>query len=276
MESTIERIWSTVSEFAALYGMKIIGAILIIVLGRIVVGLVTRMVARLLERSKTDETLTRFLLALTRIALLTFIFIAALNTLGVQTTSFIAVIGAAGLAVGFALQGSLANFASGVMLILFRPLKTGDLVEVGGHLGVVREVAIFNTIIISPDNKRIIVPNSKVTGDSIVNYSSEGYLRVDLVFSIAYHDNIGKAKGILEGILKQDTRVKSDPAPTVAVMELGDNSVNFAVRPYVNIEDYWGVYFDITEKVKNKFDEQGVTIPFPQRDMHIYQALTTK
>ena len=184
----------------------------------------------------------------------------------------VAVIGAAGLAIGFALQGSLANFASGVILIVFRPFRRGELVEVGGTLGVVKEIHIFNTILRTLDNKRVIIPNSKVTGDTITNYSAEGILRVDMVFGISYGDQIPKAKEILERILADDPRVLADPAPRVAVKELGSSSVDFAVRPYTKVEDYWDVYFDVTEKVKLTFDAQGVTIPFPQRDVHMKTA----
>lgn len=265
-----------IMEWGALYGTKVIGAIVILIIGRIAVSLLTRLVRRLMQKGKADETLTRFISSLTKIALMTFVVIAALNTLGVQTASFIAIIGAAGLAVGFALQGSLSNFASGVMLIIFRPLKRDDLVETAGHLGIVKEIHIFNTILKTLDNKRVIIPNSKVTGDSIVNYTAEGMLRVDMVFGISYGDHIPKAKGILEKIVAADPRVLKDPAPTVAVSELGDSSVNFVVRPYVNVEDYWGVYFDITEKVKLTFDEQGVSIPFPQQDVHMFRATAGK
>ncbi|MCP4710685.1 MAG: mechanosensitive ion channel, partial [Planctomycetes bacterium] len=181
----------------------------------------------------------------------------------------------AGLAVGFALQGSLSNFASGVMLIMFRPIRRGDLGEAAGTLGKVKENHIFNTILTTLDNKRVIIPNSMVTGDKIVNYSAEGILRVDMVFGIGYGDNIPQAKQILIDILANDSRVLKDPAAIVAVSELGDSSVNFVVRPHVKVEDYWGVFFDVTEKVKTTFDENGVNIPFPQRDVHLFQATAT-
>ncbi len=268
----MEHILDKLVEWGAMYGTKVLGAIAILVLGRFAVGILANIVKRILIKAKTDETLTRFLVSLTKIALLAFVVIAALNTLGIQTASFVAIIGAAGLAVGFALQGSLSNFASGVMLIIFRPIKRDDLVEAGGTLGVVKEIHIFNTILKTLDNKRVIIPNSKVTGDTIVNYSAEGMLRVDMVFGISYGDHIPKAKEILEKILHEDSRVLKDPAYTVAVSELGDSSVNFVVRPYVKVEDYWGVYFDVTEKVKMTFDEQNVSIPFPQRDIHTFQA----
>jgi small conductance mechanosensitive channel len=268
----MENLFDKLVEWGALYGAKVLGAIVILIIGRILVGVLAKIVERLLGKAKTDETLTRFLIGLTRITLLVFVIVAALNTLGVQTASFIAIIGAAGLAIGFSLQGSLANFASGVMLIMFRPLKRGDLVEAAGSLGVVKEIHIFNTILTTVDNKRVIIPNSKVTGDTIVNYSAEGILRIDMVFGISYGDHIPKAKQILENILTADSRILNDPAPNVAVSELGDSSVNFVVRPWVKVEDYWNVYFAVTEKVKMTFDENSVGIPFPQTDVHLHQV----
>jgi len=267
MENTIK----IISDFAAVYGIKIIGAIAIIVLGRIAVGIVGRVVSRMMTKGKADETLTKFVVSLTRIALMVFLVIAALGTLGVQTASFVAVIGAAGLAIGFALQGSLSNFASGVMLVIFRPFRAGDYVEAGGTAGVVEAVHIFITQFKTPDNKKVIVPNSQITGGNIINYSANDNRRVDLVFGIGYGDDIKKAKDILMRILSEDSRILKDPAPTVAVLELGDSSVNFAVRPWVATADYWAVYFDVTEKVKLAFDNEGVSIPFPQRDVHLFQ-----
>ena len=253
-------------------GFNILSAIVILILGRIFVGILNGVIRRILIRNKTDETLAKFLLSLTKIALMTFVVIAAISALGVQTTSFVAVIGAAGLAVGFALQGSLANFASGVMLIIFRPFKAGDYVEAGGSSGTVESIQIFSTTLNTPDNRKVIVPNGKVTGDSIVNYSAMEKRRIDFVFGIGYDDDIKKAKGMLEKILSGDERILKDPAPTVAVLELGDSSINFAVRPWVKTSDYWSVYFAVTEKVKLTFDREGISIPFPQRDVHLFQA----
>lgn len=261
-----------VFEWGALYGTKIIGAIAILVLGRIGIGIIAGIVRKVLDRSKADETLNKFVVSLTRIALMTFIVIAALGTLGVQTASFVAVIGAAGLAIGFALQGSLANFASGVMIIIFKPFKAGDYIEAGGSAGSVEAVHIFNTILKTPDNKKVIIPNSQITGSNIVNYSAKDTRRVDMVFGIGYGDDIKKAKETLERILADDSRVLKDPAPTVAVSELADSSVNFVVRPWVKTGDYWGVFFDITEKVKITFDELGISIPFPQTDIHLHKV----
>jgi small conductance mechanosensitive channel len=268
----MEDILSKLYEWAAAYGLRIVGAIALFIIGRMVIGLVVRVVRKLLNRSNTDETLTKFLISLTRIGLMTFLFIAILGTLGVETASFIAVIGAAGLAIGFALQGSLANFASGVMLIVFRPFKAGDFVEAGGTMGAVEAIGIFNTMMKTPDNKAVIVPNSNVTGGNITNFSAKDTRRVDMVFGIGYGDDIKKAKEVLERIITDDPRVLKDPAPVIAVSELADSSVNFVVRPWVKTADYWGVFFDVTEKVKLTFDQEGISIPFPQQDVHMHQV----
>jgi small conductance mechanosensitive channel len=190
----------------------------------------------------------------------------------VETTSFIAILGAAGLAVGFALQGSLSNFAAGVMLIIFRPFKSGDFIEAGGTIGVVEAIQIFNTVLRTPDNKMVIVPNSNITGGNITNYSAKEDRRIDMVFGIGYDDDLKKAKEILERLISEDSRILKDPAPTVAVSELADSSVNFVVRPWVKTSDYWAVYWDFTEKVKLTFDAEGISIPYPQQDVHMHQV----
>ena len=259
-------------EFLMVYGLKIVAAIAIFIIGRIGISVLVRLIGRMLKRSNADETLVKFLISLTRITLLTFLFIMVLGALGVQTASFIVVLGAAGLAVGFALQGSLSNFASGVMLIIFRPFKAGDYVEAGGTSGTVEQIAIFSTIMKTPDNKRVIIPNSKITGDTITNYSAMDTRRIDMVFGIGYGDDIKKAKDILTQLVTADSRVLKDPAPVVAVLELADSSVNFAVRPWVKTADYWDLYFDLTEKVKLTFDQEGISIPFPQTDVHLHQV----
>ncbi|MCP4581202.1 MAG: mechanosensitive ion channel [candidate division Zixibacteria bacterium] len=271
----MEDLTAKVMEWGALYGVQIIGAIAILILGRFGVAIFTGIVKRLMRKSKADETLTKFVGSLTKVALMTFVIIAALGTLGVQTASFVAIIGAAGLAVGFALQGSLSNFASGVMLIIFRPFKSGDFVEAGGTSGTIEAVQIFNTILKTPDNKKVIIPNSKVTGDNITNYSVNDTRRVDMVFGIGYDDDIKLAKETIEKIIADHQLVLKDPAPTIAVSELADSSVNFVARPWVNTGDYWTVYFDITEKVKMTFDEKGISIPFPQTDVHVHQVATS-
>ncbi len=268
----MENLTAKLLEWGSLYGPHAIGAIAILVFGRIGVGILTSVVGRLMGKSKVDETLTKFALSLIKITLLTFVAIAALNSLGVQTTSFIAVLGAAGLAVGFALQGSLSNFASGVMLIIFHPFKSGDYIEAGGTTGSVEAIQIFNTVLRTPDNKMVIIPNSKITTDNITNYSAMEQRRIDFVFGIGYDDNLKQAKDLLEAIISEDDRILKDPAPVVAVLELADSSVNFAVRPWVKRADYGAVKFDITEKVKVTFDEKGISIPFPQTDVHLHQV----
>lgn len=257
--------------FAAFYGIKIIAAIIIFVVGRWVARALRNATKKMMAKGNVDETLISFVGNLTYITLLAFVIIAALNQLGIQTTSFIAVIGAAGLAIGLALQGSLANFAAGVLMIIFRPFKAGDYIEGAGVAGTVEEIQIFATQLKTPDNKTIIVPNAKMMGDNITNYSAKDTRRVDMVIGVGYGDDLKKVREILEDILAKDDRFLEDPAPTIGVLELGDNSVNFAVRPWVKKEDYWGAYFDVTETVKRRFDEEGISIPYPQRDVHLYE-----
>lgn len=260
----------TVSDLLVTYGLRVIGAIVIFAIGRWITGLVTRFVRRLLERAGVDKTLVIFVKNLTYYILLAFVVLAALGNLGVQTTSLVAILGASALAVGLALQGSLANFAAGVIIILFRPFKIGDRIEAGGVEGFVEDIQIFNTILRTPDNKTVIIPNANITGDNIINYSTKGILRIDMIFGIGYDDDLLKAKRILQEILTADEGVLNDPAPNVAVMELADSSVNFAVRPFVHSADYWNVYFRVTEQVKLRFDAEGVSIPFPQQDVHLF------
>ena len=257
--------------FAAFYGLKIIAAIVIFVVGRWVARALRNATKKMMAKGDVDETLISFVGNLTYITLLAFVIIAALNQLGIQTTSFIAVIGAAGLAIGLALQGSLANFAAGVLMIIFRPFKAGDYIEGAGVAGTVEEIQIFATQLKTPDNKTIIVPNAKMMGDNITNYSAKDTRRVDMVIGVGYGDDLKKVREILEDILAKDDRILEDPAPTIGVLELGDYSVNFAVRPWVKKEDYWGAYFDVTETVKRRFDEEGISIPYPQRDVHLYE-----
>jgi len=259
-------------EWAAFYGLKIVAALAIFIIGRLVAKALRGTVKRMMTRSKVDETLISFVASLTYAALITIVVIAALNQLGIQTTSFIAIIGAAGLAVGLALQGSLANFAAGVLMIIFRPFKAGDYIEGGGVAGVVEEIQIFTSQLKTPDNKLIIVPNAKMMGDNIVNYSAKETRRVDMVFGVGYSDDLDKARRVLLEVVAQDERVLKDPAPQVAVSELADSSVNFVVRPWAKTADYWGVYFDLTEAVKKRFDAEGISIPFPQRDVHLHQS----
>lgn len=237
--------------------------------GRWLAGLVVGLVRRMLERSGRDEMLVKFLCAIANALLLLVVIVAALDQLGVNTTSLIALVGAAGLAVGLALQGSLQNFAAGVMLVVFRLFKAGDFVEAAGVSGTVETINIFSTTLKTPDNREVIVPNGAIFDGSITNFSARPTRRVDLVFGIGYGDDLLKAKEVLEGILAADERILKDPAPVVVVGALADSSVNFNVRPWVNSADYWAVYSDVTERVKLAFDEQGISIPFPQMDVHV-------
>ena len=244
-------------------------ALLIFFIGKLIARILTSLLYKTLKKSKIDETLSVFLKNFSYSALMIIVIIAALETLGLETTSFYAVLGAAGLAIGLALQGSLSNFAAGILLILLRPFKVGHFVEAGGAKGTVIDIDIFTTTINTPDNKHMVVPNSKITSDNIVNYSANPTRRVDLVMGISYDDDIKKAKETMVTILREDPRVLQDPPFLVAVAELADSSVNFNVRPWVNASDYWDVYYDLTEKLKLALEDNGITIPFPQRDVHI-------
>jgi small conductance mechanosensitive channel len=230
------------------------------------------MVTKSLERSKVELSLQKFLISLISVLLKVMLFISVASMIGIATTSFVAIIGAAGLAVGLALQGSLANFAGGVLILLFKPFKVGDVIETQGYLGKVHEIRIFNTIMKTFDNKTIIIPNGAVSGGSIVNFSTEPQRRVDMTFGIGYDDDIKKAKGILQNLVEADNRILKDPAPQIALKELGDSSVNFVVRVWCEAAEYWNIYFDMQEKVKFTFDQEGISIPFPQRDVHLYQT----
>jgi len=261
-------------ELLTVYGIKVIAALAIFIVGRWVAKGIRRFIRKMMTHSKVDPTLISFVANLAYVALLAFIVIAALNQLGIQTASFIAILGAAGLAVGLALQGSLSNFAAGVLMIVFRPFKVGDFIEGAGVAGTVEEIQIFTTLLITPDNKTIIVPNSKITGDNIINYSAKGTRRVDMVFGIGYDDDIDKARAIIMDVVSGDERVMKDPKPVVLLSELADSSVNFNTRVWSKADDYWGVYFDTMEAVKKRFDAEGVSIPYPQRDVHVYKHET--
>jgi small conductance mechanosensitive channel len=268
------QILGKVWELITLYGLKVIAAIVILIVGRWISMGIRGVIKKIMRRSKVDETITKFVGNLAYVALLAFVILAALSQLGIQTTSFIAVLGAAGLAIGLALQGSLANFAAGFLMIIFRPFRVGDYIEGGGTAGTVEEIQIFTTTLKTPDNKTVIIPNAKLTSDNIINWTVKGTRRVDLVMGIGYEDDIDKAKQVMNDVLAGDDRVLKDPAPQVAMVELGDSSVNFVVRPWVKAADYWSAYFDITEKIKKAFDANNISIPFPQRDVHIYQHTT--
>jgi len=261
-----------VNNYALPWGLKILLALVIFYVGRMVVGVVVSSVKKLLLARKMDEILVSFLSSIIRWVLLLFVIVAALSQLGINTTSLVALLGAAGLAVGLSLQSSLSNFASGVMLIIFRPFTKGDFVEAGGAMGVVQSISIFTTTMTTPDNKEIIVPNGAILGNNITNFSARDTRRVDMVFGISYDSDIRQARQLLQEIIAADERVLSEPAPVIALSELADSSVNFIVRPWVKSSDYWPLLWDTTEAVKLKFDEAGITIPFPQMDVHLEQA----
>ncbi len=268
----LEKMW----ELLTLYGLKVVAAIIIFVLGRWVAKVLASVIRKMMTKADVDQTLQKFVANIAYIALMAFVVLAALNQLGIQTTSFIAILGAAGLAVGLALQGSLSNFAAGFLMILFRPIRVGDYIEGAGSAGTVEEISIFTTTLVTTDNKTVIIPNAAMTGDNIVNWTVKGTRRVDMVMGIGYDDDIDEAKQIMADVLAKDSRILKDPAPQIAMVELADSSVNFVVRPWAKASDYWGVYMDAHEAIKKAFDAQGVSIPFPQRDVHVYQHQATQ
>ncbi len=271
MELDLSKMLNTVYGLLTVYGLRVIAAIVIFIVGRWVALGVAKLIKRIMLKSKVDETLVSFVRNLCYVALLAFVVIAALNQLGIQTASLIAVLGAAGLAIGLALQGSLGNFAAGVLMVIFKPFKVGDFIDGAGTAGIVEKVEIFTTQLKTPDNKTVIVPNAKLTGDNITNFTVKGTRRVDFVFGISYEDDIDKARSIIKEIIDQDERVMKEPEPAIVVSELADSSVNLTVRAWTSAADYWSFYFDTIESVKKQFDAQGVSIPFPQRDVHIYE-----
>ena len=249
----------------------VIAALLIFFVGRFVARVIRKIVQRVMERAKAAPILVSFVGQMTYIVLMIFVAVAALSKLGVDTNNFVAVVGASALAIGFALQGSLANFAAGILLVIFRPFKIGDFIEGGGDKGTVEEITLFTTQLATPDNRTVIIPNAKITGDNVINYTAKGTRRVDMVVGIAYEADAAKAKAVIADELTKDERIMADPAPTVAVVDLADSSVNLVVRPWTSADEYWNVYFDTLESVKRRLDAEGITIPFPQQDVHIYQ-----
>lgn len=271
-DSGMEAIISKVQELVSTFGIKVATALLILVFGRWVAKILRNHTGKMLEKANLDTTLVKFVGNLVYFALLVFVVLAALAQVGIQTTSFIAIIGAAGLAVALALQGSLANFAAGVLLVIFRPFKVGDYIEGAGVGGIVEEIHIFNTLLCTLDNKAIIVPNAKMTGDNITNFTMKEKRRIDLVFGVNYGEEIEKVKRVIAGVLGSDARILKDPAPTVAVLGIEGGSVTFAVRPWVRTEDYWDVYFNTNENMKKQFDAEGIQIPVPRRDVRLHQT----
>lgn len=251
-------------------GINLVTAIAIFYIGRLVVNFAMRGLRAVMQKQNVDKTLETFVCNLVRMVLLMFVIIAAISAVGIQTTSFIAVLGAAGLAVGLALQGSLSNFASGVLIVMFRPYKVGDFVEAAGISGSVEELQILTTVLKTVDNKRIIVPNSQIMNSIITNYSANDTRRIDMVVGVSYDDDIDKVRSTLQELVATESRILDEPACTIAVSELADSSVNFILRPWAKTADYSGVKFDLTEAIKKRFDAEGISFPFPQQDVHFY------
>ena len=254
------------------FGINLGKAVVIFFVGKLLVRLLLRAVRKIMQAQEVDQTLASFVVSLSRMVLMLFVIIAAISALGIQTTSFIAVLGAAGLAIGLALQGSLSNFASGVLIVLFRPYKVGDFIEAAGISGTVVEVEILTTVFKTGDNKRVIVPNGQVMNSIITNYSANDTRRIDMVVGVSYEDDLDKVRATLEELIAADERILDDPAHKIAVAELADSSVNFMLRPWVKTDDYWGVKLDLTEAIKKRFDKEGISFPYPQQDVHLYKA----
>lgn len=267
-------IQSLQEEYIIPWGINLVTALLVFIVGRLVISVIMALFKRVLGRTRMDQMLVDFLASIVSALLLLFVIVASLDQLGVDTSSLIAIVGAAGLAIGLSLQDSLKNFAAGVMLIVFRPFRAGDFVEAAGVSGVVENIMVFNTVMRTGDNSEVIVPNGVIYSGVITNYSKRATRRVDLVFGIGYESDLREAKRILLEIVAADERVLPDPEPVVAVSELADSSVNFIVRPWVKSEDYWNVLWDMNETVKLRFDEAGISIPFPQMDVHVHKTET--
>ncbi len=263
---------SLINTYLIPWGINIGLALLIFIVGRIAVSIIIGIVRKLLTKAELDKILVGFITTIINWILLLVVIIAALNRLGINTTSLIAIIGAAGLAIGLSMKDSLQNFAAGVMIIIFKPFKEGDFVEAGGTYGSVKQINIFSSTFLTPDNKQVIVPNGVIYSGVITNYSATGTRRIDMVFGISYDDDIATAKGIIEEILKSENRILNTPVYDLVVGELADSSVNIYVRPWVSSSNYWPVKFDLTEKIKLEFDKNGISIPYPQMDVHTYRA----
>jgi len=261
--------WDQFAGFIYSYGPKVLGAVLVLIIGLWIISLLTKAFGRMMKKKDTDPSLQGFLKGIVSVLLKVLLFISVMGMVGIEATSFIAIIGAAGLAVGLALQGTLQNFAGGVMILLFKPYKVGDFIDGAGHMGSVKEIKIFTTILNTPDNKIIIIPNAQLSNSSLTNYSTMEERRVDFTFGIGYGDDYDKAKKVLLDLIQTDDRIKKEPEPFIALSELGDSSVNIVVRVWAKGADYWGVFFDMNEKVYKTFSEQGLNIPFPQMDVHL-------
>ena len=265
----MEQIINTIKTYALDFGYRLTGAILALIIGLWIIKKFVEAVAKIMHSKNVDDSLQPFLRSMLNISLKALLIISVLSMLGVEMTSFVAILGAAGLAVGLALSGTLQNFAGGIMILIFKPFEVGHVITAQGHTGSVFEIQIFNTILKTPDNKHIIIPNGGLSTGSMVNFSKEATRRVDWTFGIGYGDDIDKAKEVLSTLIQTDSRIKQDPEPFIAVSELGDSSVNLAVRVWVDASDYWGVYFAMNESVYKTFDKEGLSIPYPQMDVHV-------
>ncbi len=266
-----EQILNQASKIAVEYGPKLIGAIVVFIIGIWIIKLLIKGFGKMLNKRKTDETLKPFLKSIVGALLKIMLLISVLGMVGIEMTSFIAILGAAGLAVGLALSGTLQNFAGGVILMIFKPFKVGDYIDAQGYTGIVSEIQIFNTILKSLDNKTIIIPNGGLSTSSMTNYSTEATRRVDWTFGIGYGDDVSKTKEVIKKLCNEDSRILKEPESFIAVSELADSSVNFAVRAWVKADDYWGVFFDMNEKVYKTFEKENLNIPFPQMDVHLHK-----
>jgi len=258
-------------NLATPYAIRLVGAVLALIIGLWIIKILTRQIGKRMDKGKVDPTLKPFTLNIFKLVLKILLIIAVLSTLGVEMVSFVAILGGVGLAVGLALSGTLQNFAGGVMLIIFKPFKVGDYIDAQGYSGTVKEIQIFNTILKTPDNKIHIVPNGGLSTSAMTNYSTMDTRRVDFTFGIGYTDDINKAKEVINGLIGQDDRILKEPAHFIAVTELADSSVNLVTRVWCEKANYWGIYHDMLEKVKNAFDAEGISIPYPQTDVHVHQ-----
>ena len=258
-------------EITSNFGLKLLTALIVVIVGRQLVKILLKVIKVALEKANTEETVRIFIANLLNTIFTVIIFVAAINQLGVETTSIIALLGAAGLAIGLALQGSLANFAAGILIVIFRPYKVGDYIEAGTNVGTVKDIQIFSPVLRTPDNKAIVVPNGSIMDGSITNYSEQPTRRIDIIASCSYEDDLDKVKQVLKTILDSEERILTEPKPQIAVSELAESSVNFIVRPWVNSSDYLPVMYSLLEQIKKTFDQEGISIPYPQSDIHIHE-----
>ena len=265
-----ENLWNQLTELLSSFGISFFIALCILIIGRQAIKIIIKIISSALERSNTEDTVRIFVTNLLNTLLMIVVFIAAINQLGIQTTSIIAVLGAAGLAIGFALQGSLSNFAAGILIVIYRPYKVGDYIQADNHLGTVDDIQIFSTVLRTPDNKIVVVPNGSIMNGSIVNFSHQKERRIDIVIGCSYDDDIDKVKEVLADVLSKDERILKEPKPRIALSELADSSVNFIVRPWVKNSEYLDVLYSLLEEIKKRFDQEGISIPYPQSDVHIH------